>query len=74
MMNKVNINNFREICSKNSSQDDALEEYTRKIIEQCARAVANAELPAHFQWGEEAREHFEYGKFRAYRAILELKP
>lgn len=42
-------------------------------LERAAQAAASAQLPAHFQWGHDATEQFEFGKERAADAIRALK-
>ena len=42
------------------------------VVEECAVAAELAELPAHFQWGDDAMEQFNFGKKRAAIAIRAL--
>jgi hypothetical protein len=52
---------------------DAIQEAVERTIEQCELAARRAKLPPNFQWGEEARDNFDFGKEQAARAIRALR-
>jgi hypothetical protein len=48
-------------------------EAVERTRERCELAAYRAKLPPDFQWGEEARDNFDFGKEQAARAIRTLK-
>ena len=57
-----------------SQGKNARQRFEPEVLRRAAKAAREAQLPAGYQWGEDAMESFNFGKERAALAVEALLP